>query len=338
MTLSLKTSAFVFVIFLLLFITPARSDDGYTLRYSTEPAQRDFTSETRATINLHIDDFPLPGAYVDVRNIEIHSLDNRWERIVSYDKNNDCITMKYGGTPVWTRLGYDFFQLPPTSELLEAIKEMSPKRDQFELIPLDSNQEITLKITPRGKLLGVDIEFPKEVERQVSMFMPIVINTISNMVDPPLPEKPVKVGESWQQKVKLDTIPKIKLPPLFINYTLMAVEKDDNGDLVGRIAFDLKWHYNLDLTSEIIKEHRNIQYWDNKELEIVKFIPSVDVKMDGSFKFNITKGFTSWRDSDSEMRFSADMALKKTSGHAKGEIWSPHADYFVVFHELATMP
>jgi len=333
MTARLSTGAFLVAFLCVCLISSASAEDTYTLKYTTEPGQFDYIVDSRATFNIHADDLPLPGAYIDIRNIELHTRENRWVKVESYDQATDCITMSLGGTPEWIRFGYDFFQLPPMDELIKQLKEENIMGDELDFIKNPQSQVLTLKISPKGKFMGLDFNLPDEYTQEMSMFMPIVINTISNMIDPAFPDKAVKIGDSWSQNVKLDKIPVAGLPTLTVNYLLKDVEKNDQGDMIGNIQFDCKWHYDVKLPENIVQNEK-IPYWKDKKFEIVSLRPSVDFNLDGNTRFNITKGMTVSCDYNTEIVIIADADLRKLTGHAKDKIWSPHAEYKVIEHDV----
>ncbi|MFH1514471.1 MAG: hypothetical protein ABIG42_03330 [bacterium] len=315
------------IVSLMLFLPPASAKESYTLRLGTQDATYHYSMDERGTMNLVAEDFPLPGSSTEFRNIEMRSLSDMSIEISNYNRDLDQFDMTVLQEPGIIRMGYDFFQLPPIetfmSELMDLIGEDIPGMDMST-----NPQEITLQLTPRGKLIGLDMELPDEAKLQTGFIVGMVENYLKKIIEPTFPEDPVSIGDSWVQTIHLEEIPFAELPVMNAEYTLVGVDKRGKDGPVARISYEIDWHYDFAVFQNYVLGE-TFEYYDGKEFEIVSFSPYMDIIAEGTWEHNIESGYTVKCKSESEMVLGVEIELKKLSGRNKGEIWSPSIEFSV---------
>ena len=327
------------MIVLILCIIPAiagnAEEEKYLLRYGTQDVHIDYSVEEKSTLNLFADNLPLPGASVDIRDIQMRSVSIQYIEISGYDPNTDTMTMTYGMTPtpeMW--LGYDFFKLPPVEDFLQELFALMNKPLSDSEMNIYQPGKILLEITPQGELMGFDMDLPQEPGMQDDMVMGMIENYATMLLEPDFPSDPIPVGDSWTQTIKLDQIPLAGLKPCVINYTLKDVTKTPCGKTFCNIGFELNWHQDLTQFNEYVLGEK-FEYYEGKEFEVASFNPSVDVKIEGEYLMNLTAGYVVSVDANSEFVFALETGLKKTSGHNMDEIWKPRLEYSIYTQEHA---
>ena len=322
-----KSVIAIFAFVIICSILPLSQVDAkktYTFRMGTQDASYEYFEDNKATMNFHASNLPLPGATFDLKNIEMHANGIQKITVSNYDSEADQMDWHISQEPGIIRLGYDFFQLPPMDTFMEEFlheigAEMPPGQSPFE--PSD----VTLQMTSRGELLGFDVELPEDAGMQGQMVMGMIENYITQMIEPGFPEDPISVGDTWSQKINLDLIPFAQLSPLFIDHKFEGVENEKGKD-IGRVSFSCSWRQDINVFNDHIVGEK-FEYYDQKEFEIVDFKLYIDIKSDGTFRFNITDGYTIKGRNESEIVMGARIDLKKLSGHNEGEIWSPAIEF-----------
>jgi hypothetical protein len=336
-----KNTLRIFLVVLIACVLPAiagnAGEEKYLLRYGTQDVHIDYSVDEKATLNLFADNFPLPGASVDIKDIEMRSVSVQYIEISGYNAETDTMTMAYGLSPspqMW--LGYDFFKLPPVEDFVQEIFEMLGKPfSESDMMNIYQPGKIRLEITPQGELMGFDMDLPAEPGMQDDMVMSMIENYATMLFEPDYPSEPIPVGTSWTQKIKLDQIPLAGLKPCVVNYTLKKVDKTPCGKTFATIGFDVDWHQDFTQFNEYVIGEK-FEYYEDKEFEVASFNPSIDVKVEGEYLMNLTAGYIVSGDANSEFVIALETGLMKTSGHNRGEVWKPRLEYSIFTQEHAT--
>jgi hypothetical protein len=303
-------------------------DDTYLLRMGTQKCVAVYDDYMQTTLNLHASNLPLPGSEVDIRNLQFSQVNQQIFTTKSYDPETNTIEIVLKQVPVTMRFGYDFFQLPPLEKFFkEFLTAMGENADEIKEGMFEAN-ETTLHMTPQGEILGFDVELPEGSEMQAQMVLGMIENYIIQIMEPSLPENPIRVGEGWTQNINLDKIPFAGFSPVKVDYKLENVSVNEKGEKIAKVTFDCRWHQDVDALNQQVMGQK-IPYYEDKEFEVSRFNLFINLKVDGSYEFNITDGYTVGGKSTMEFVIGANADLKKLQGHKKDEIWKPSFEYAV---------
>lgn len=325
----LSTIAIMFIS--IMAIPQVDAKDSYKLRYGNHNAKIDYLMDERGTFNFHADNLPLPGATIDLRNIEMHTL---MESSIKYKKiksETEYIEMTVLQQMPTVRVGYDFFQLPPMDVFLHEIL-MAAGEDTSDIENMTKPTPVTVMMTPRGKFLKMDIDLPDEAGMQAEFVMGMYQNYLKMIAEPAFPEEAVSVGDTWTQSLLLDQIPFVKMPQMEIEFSLDSIKKDKHGQDVAQIGFNADWHWDCNELDQFVVGE-TFEYFDEKEFEVVSVKVYFDMKLDGTYEHNIDGGFIVSGDSVSEIILGAVVEMEKLSGHNRGEIWAPRIEFAMYLHD-----
>ena len=318
----LSTIAIAFIA--MVAIPQADATDSYKLRYGNHNSKFNYLMDERGTLNFHAENLPLPGATIDLKNIEMHTLMESWIECKKHKSESEYIEMIVLQQMPSVRMGYDFFQLPPMDifihEILAATGEDIP-----DIEDMTKSTAVSIKMTPRGKFLDMDMDIPVEAGMQGEFIMGMYENYLKMITEPVFPEEAVSTGDTWTQALLLDKIPFVKMPPMICNYSLDRVKKDKNDMDVAQIGFNADWHWDCTELDPFVVG-KTFEYYEDKEFEVVSVKIYFDMKIDGNYEHNIDGGFIVSGESVSEIVLGAVIDMKKLSGHNRGEIWSPRAE------------
>ncbi|MCD6217555.1 hypothetical protein J7L05_06815 [bacterium] len=317
-------SAIAIAFLMVALIPQADAKDSYKLRYGNHNSKLDYLMDETGTLNFHAENLPLPGATIDLRNIEMHTIMESWIECKRFDPELGYLEMIVMQQMPTVRMGYEFFQLPPLDIFLHDIL-MATGEEIPDIEDMAKPSAVTIKMTPRGKFLGMDMELPDEAGMQGQFVMGMYENYLKMITEPCFPEDAISVGDTWTQALLLDKIPFVKMPQMVCDYSLDGVRKDKNGMNIAKIGFNADWHWECtELDPFVVGE--TFEYFEDKEFEVVSVKPYFNLKFDGVYEHNIDGGFIVSGKSESEMILGVVIELKKLSGHNRGAIWSPRAE------------